>query len=78
MSFRVEDHYDLKKRLQVDHNMIFLFFIKSEKVHVLNVIHSSRSLRHEKHIQVDHDMIFHEEPKSSCVECHSKFKTTTT
>ena len=42
MSFRVEDHYDLRKHLHVDHNMIFM---KSEKVHVLNVIHSWRSLR---------------------------------
>ena len=43
MPFRVEDHYDLKKHLQVDHNMIF-----------------------------------YKERKSSCVECHSQFKITTT
>ena len=43
MSFKVEDHYDLRKHLHVDHNMIF-----------------------------------YEEQKSSCDECHSKLKTTTT
>jgi len=43
MSFKVEDHYDLRKHLHVDHNMIF-----------------------------------YEERKSSCDECHSKSKTTTT
>ena len=87
------------------------FFIKSEKVHVLNVIQSWRPLRLEKtlvrwpkhdflwrvkkficwmsftvedhydlkkHIHADHNMIFYEERKSSCDDCHSKSKTTTT
>ena len=31
-----------------------------------------------KHLHVDHIMIFYEERKSSCVECHSELKTTTT
>ena len=31
-----------------------------------------------KHIQVDHNMIFYEKRKSSCDECHTKLKTTTT
>ena len=39
MSFKVQDHYhyDLRKHLHVDYNMIFM---KSEKVHVMNVIQS--------------------------------------
>ena len=41
MSFKVEDHYDSRKHLHVDHNMIF-----------------------------------YEEPKSSCVECHSELYAT--
>ena len=80
MSYKVEDHYDLRKHLHVDYNMIFYeerksscdechsklkttttwentctltitwFFMKSEKVHVLNAIQSWRSLRLEKNI----------------------------
>ena len=39
------DHYDLRKHLHFDHNMIFM---KSEKVHVMNVIQSWRPLQLEK------------------------------
>ena len=45
MPFRVEDHYDLRKHIHVDHNMIFM---KNEKVHVMNVIQSWRPVRLEK------------------------------
>ena len=43
MSFNVEDHYDLRKHLHIEHNMMF-----------------------------------YEERRSSCDECHSELKTTTT
>ena len=111
MPFWVEDHYDLKKHLQVDHNMIFLIFYKERKSSCVEC-HSQfkitttwktysgwpwhdflwrakkfvcwMSFRVEdhydlrKHLHVDHNMIFYEEQKSSCDECHSKLKTTTT
>jgi len=59
-----------------------------EKHHVMNVIQSfflaqmsftvedHNDLR--KHMHIDHNMIFYEERKTSCDECHSELKTTTT
>ena len=38
------DHYDLRKHLHFDHNMI----LKSEKVHVMNVIQSWKPIQLEK------------------------------
>ena len=40
MSFRDEDDDDLRKHINVDPNMIFLFNWKRAKVHVLYVIQS--------------------------------------
>ena len=45
MSFRVENHYDLRKHLHVDHDMIFY---EEWKSHVINVIQSQRPIRLEK------------------------------
>ena len=110
----VERHSELKTTTTRENTCTLTktwFFMKSEKVHLLNVIHSWRSLRLEetysrwpkhdflwraknfmwwmsfkvedhydlrKHLHVDYNMNFYEERKSSCDECHTKLKTTTT
>ena len=76
MSFTVQDYYDMKNIFRLT---MTWFFMKSEKNHVMNVIQSWRPVRLEKkHLHCEHNMIFYEERKSSCDECHSKLKTTTT
>ena len=76
MSFRVEDHYDLRNHIHVDHNMIFLVSAKTFTCYMSFTVEDHYDLI--KHIHFDHIMIFYEKRKSSCVECHSELKTTTT
>ena len=53
MSFKVEDHYDLRKHLHVDHNMIFY---EEQKKAGANRVQDRDEMR--KHLQVDHNTIF--------------------
>ena len=108
MSFRVKDHYDLRKHLHIDHNMILYeerkssfvecnseltfittwentctltitwYFMKTEKFMCWISFRVKDHYDLKKHLHVDHNMISYEERKSSCDECHSKSKTTTT
>ena len=108
MSFKVEDHYELRKHLHVDHNMIFYEARKSSCVECHSGLKITTTWKtysgwpwHDiswrekkfmcwmpfkvkdhydlrKHLHVDHNMIFYDERKSSCDECHTKLKTTTT
>ena len=74
MSFKVEDHFDLRKHLHVDHNMIFLWRAKKFMWWMSFKVEDQYDLR--KHLHVDHNMIFCEARKNLCVECHSELKIT--
>ena len=76
MSFKVKDHYDLRKICMLT---MTWFCMKSEKVRVLNASQSWRSLRLDNIFKLTITwFFFYKERKSSCLECHSQFKITTT
>ena len=71
MSFKVEDHYDLRKHLHVDHNMIF----DEERKSSCDECHSElkTTTTWENTCTLTITWFFYEEQISSCVECHSEF-----
>ena len=70
MSFKVEDHYDLRKHLHVDHNMILYEERKSSCVECHS--ESKTSTTWENTSTLTETWFLYEERKNSCIECHSE------